>query len=77
VTGKSQSSSAPQVIFNGKVVTPQSLLYRKPPPPQTNTWGKRLKPEGGVSTIDEVVSDILPEKSLTAKLKRYVYNTCA
>jgi hypothetical protein len=73
--GKASSSSIPQVIINGKNMTPQSLLYRKPAPPQANgiagsTWLKKAKAETAVTTIDETASEVSESGGGKLKLKR-------
>ena len=71
-----------QVIFNGKIVTPQSLLSRKPPasgagyqsegPRRSPSWAPRdLQLEGSKPVSSMIEETEFPEKSAAGKAKRY------
>lgn len=67
-----------QVIFNGKIVTPQSLIPRKSAAVTNQTEGPRkMKHFGKPQTIDEVASEsadrATPGFPSKANLKRYVF----
>jgi hypothetical protein len=70
-----------QVIFNGKIATPQSLLSRKPPsnsgghasegPRRSSSWAPRDMQLEGASNINMMIEETeFPDKFATGKLKR-------
>ena len=75
VAGEGGKSSAIQVIFNGKISTPQTLLSRKPPQKDSGpkihaAWAPKKQGEGsnvGQMTLEE--SSEFVEKATLAKLK--------
>lgn len=71
-----------QVIFNGKIVTPQSLLSRKPPaggagstsegPRRSSSWAPRDLQSEGSTTVSMMIEETeFPEKSAIGKAKRW------
>ena len=70
-----------QVIFNGKIVTPQSLLGRKPPsngaghhlegPRRSASWAPKDLQEGSNSVSSMIEETEFPGKSAAGKAKRY------
>ena len=76
VPGNAKSGPV-QVIFNGKIVTPQSLIPRKSATSSNQAEGPRkLKSFGKPQTIDEVASEsadrATPGFPSKANMKRYV-----
>ncbi len=77
--GEGGGKSSIQVIFNGKIATPQSLLSRKPPKrddvPKVHAAWMPTKPGEGAAgvamTLDES-SEFSEKSSQMSKLKRFV-----
>lgn len=70
-----------QVIFNGKIVTPQSLLSRKAPvsgagsasegPRRSSSWAPKDSQLEGSTTVSMMIEETeFPEKSALGKAKR-------
>lgn len=59
------------MVYNGKILTPQSLISRKGPANSSGTSTgayKRPKPEGTVQTIDETNEQLEKPGQLASKL---------